>query len=114
MPPTEGVLRMWQLITRRMSVRTTIALVSLATCSGCGGDAPPAEQAQKSQQGDKGPSTTAAAPLPPVAAISTPRTAEITPAPAPEGSPEAALQRIAELIVEANAQARQAKADVEA
>src|SRR5690606_3320997 len=101
--------RMWQLISRCQGARATLALVTVATCASCGGDAPPADATHKTQHSGNSPSTPVETPpLPPVAAISAPQTALVTPATAPDGSAEAALQKIAELIVTANAQARQA------
>lgn len=106
---------MWQLISRCQGVRASLALVAVATCASCGGDAPPADATHKAQHSGSRPSAAAETPpLPPVAAISAAQTALVTPSTAPDGSAEAALQKIGDLIITANAQARQAKADVEA
>jgi peroxiredoxin len=107
---------MCQFITRRKGLRGALMLMA-ATAVGCGGsDAPPSAAEHGAAHGKTSPSQSAPPdPIPPVAAISAPQTAEMTSSPdrptAEPGSPAAKLQQIADLVAAANAQARQLQVD---
>jgi peroxiredoxin len=107
---------MYHVIARCRRLLVTTLLLAAATAPGCGESDLPPTTAAPTSSGPSAPAQAAAAePVPPVAAISAPRTAEATPStvqPAlAAGSPEARLQEIADLIAAANTHARQLRSD---
>jgi peroxiredoxin len=104
-----------QFFTPRETLLSALLLMAAAAV-GCGGSEAPPTQAGKGAAGKASQSESAApAPIPPVAAISAPQTAEIPPSAdrraAEPGSPEAKLHQIADLVAAANGHARQLQAD---